>query len=72
MNIRSHAKPGEPSLWRFGETVVAFGPIGAQRTPFDGLPVGSVGDPCDVFSWTEGHPMAIVAPGLASRTMEEH
>ena len=33
-------------------------PIGAQPTPLDGLMGGSVGSPCDVFSWAVGHPMA--------------
>ena len=41
------------------------------HTPLDGLAVGSVGDPCDVFSWTVGHSMATVASGLASMIMEE-
>ena len=40
-------------------------------TPLDGLTVGSMGGPCDVFSWTVDYPMATVAPGLASMIMEE-
>ena len=38
---------------------------------FDGLPVGSIGDPCDVLSLAVGYHMATVASGLASMIMEE-
>ena len=31
--------------------------------------VGSMGGPCDVFSWEVGNPMATVASGLASMIM---
>ena len=36
-----------------------------------GHPVGSIGDACDVSLWTAGHPMAIVASGIAIIIMEE-